>query len=393
MIVICEECAKKYRINPEKIKGEKAKFKCKACNHLITVSKPEVNFPDSVREAAEQSGEFVPTKREVFAQDAGEKAPKSAEPGKDEKPAKPVKPAAHSLSLMGFGLRTKMTALFFVIPILLMITAGVLYLRDLNNLSELITGESAKMVTQFAEESIAEKARSVASQVQLYLESHKNSKKEEFNVDPGLVKVAVQKVGITGYTALYEMPDKDGIWRTWAHPNSKIIGIDMGTLEKPLGRNFPGFWKVYTGVQSGKESLGYYTWQDKDGTFRDKFMVCTPVEGTRFVIAATTYLDEFGSHVRNLESRANLLTVKMRNINFGILGGTLLLVGLIVAIYGHKLTGRIKALTLVAERISVGDLDAEVNIKSKDEIGALAEAISRMQESIRLSIERLRRRR
>jgi HAMP domain-containing protein len=57
------------------------------------------------------------------------------------------------------------------------------------------------------------------------------------------------------------------------------------------------------------------------------------------------------------------------------------------------LTGRIKSLTDVADRISVGELDAEIKIKSKDELGDLAEAISRMQDSIRLSIERLRRRR
>jgi HAMP domain-containing protein len=34
----------------------------------------------------------------------------------------------------------------------------------------------------------------------------------------------------------------------------------------------------------------------------------------------------------------------------------------------------------------------EIETKSKDEIGDLAEAIARMQESIRLSIERLQRR-
>jgi len=50
-------------------------------------------------------------------------------------------------------------------------------------------------------------------------------------------------------------------------------------------------------------------------------------------------------------------------------------------------------LTDLAQRISIGDLDAEVDIKSKDEIGDLYDAIVRMQESIRLSMERLRRRR
>jgi HAMP domain-containing protein len=71
----------------------------------------------------------------------------------------------------------------------------------------------------------------------------------------------------------------------------------------------------------------------------------------------------------------------------------LLLIGLIVAIYGHRLTGKIRSLTEVADRISVGELGMEIETQSKDEIGDLAEAIARMQDSIRLSIERLRRRR
>ena len=49
--------------------------------------------------------------------------------------------------------------------------------------------------------------------------------------------------------------------------------------------------------------------------------------------------------------------------------------------------------TATLERISVGDLAAEIKTESRDEIGELAEAIARMQDSIRLSIERLRRRR
>jgi HAMP domain-containing protein len=94
-----------------------------------------------------------------------------------------------------------------------------------------------------------------------------------------------------------------------------------------------------------------------------------------------------------MEGRARQISANTRNTVFGILGGTLLLIGLIVAVYGQRLTSRIKSLTSVAERISVGEMDAEIRVKSKDEIGDLAEAIGRMQESIRLSIERLRRRR
>jgi len=70
-----------------------------------------------------------------------------------------------------------------------------------------------------------------------------------------------------------------------------------------------------------------------------------------------------------------------------------LLIGFIVYFYGHRLAGRIKSLTEVSNRISVGELDAEIGVAGEDEIGDLGEAISRMQDSIRLSIERLRRRR
>ena len=65
----------------------------------------------------------------------------------------------------------------------------------------------------------------------------------------------------------------------------------------------------------------------------------------------------------------------------------------IIIIYGYRLTRNIKYLTEAADRISVGDLEAEIEVTSKDEIGNLADAISRMQDSLRFSIERLRRRR
>jgi methyl-accepting chemotaxis protein len=104
-------------------------------------------------------------------------------------------------------------------------------------------------------------------------------------------------------------------------------------------------------------------------------------------------LDEFTRPIKQLESEAEEQTKNARWFTYVILGVTLLLIGIIVSIYGHRLTGKIKSLTDVAERISIGDLGIEIETKSRDEIGELAEAISRMQESIRLSIERLRRRR
>jgi predicted Zn finger-like uncharacterized protein len=385
MIIICEECGKKYQIDPSRIKTAGAKAKCKACGNMMTIPKPEtkpVEPPPALR----------PT-REIPAKGEEPPRPREEPPSRDKEEKPDVKEAAPKAKKKGMGLRSKIFILFFLFPIILFVGAGLLYLWQLENLSALITEESSKAVTQLGEQIIAEKARSVASQVRLYLLSRPDLKKEGFNADPEFTKLAVQKVGLTGYTALHGVPDNQGIWRNWAHTNPKIVGLDMSTLKGPMGDNFPGFWKVFSNGKDGKESSGYYKWQEPDGSFRDKYMVCAPVQGTPYYVAATTYLDEFTKPVKEMEAKAIEISTDTRNIVLGILGGTLLLIGIIVALYGTRLTSRIKKLTSVAEQISVGEMDSEIPVTSRDEIGDLAEAIRRMQESIRLSIERLRRRR
>jgi HAMP domain-containing protein len=297
-----------------------------------------------------------------------------------------VKPKSRRL-----GLRSKMFGLFLIVPTILITSAVLLLIWQLNSLSEEITVDGMERVRALAEDIIGEKSRAVASQVRLFLLSHPNVGKRNFQTNETFNKIAVQKVGKTGYTALYELPDAADVWRTWAHANPKIIGIDMSNLRKPLGENFPGFWKIYTGVKKGTESQGYYTWQDADGEFRDKFMVCTPVKGTPYIIAATTYLDEFTEPIEDIQRRAQEITNRSEFFFLVILGSMLLIIGLTVMIYSQRLSGKIQAIRDLAEKISLGELDAEVDITSKDEIGDLVEAISRMQASIKLSMDRLRR--
>jgi len=81
-------------------------------------------------------------------------------------------------------------------------------------------------------------------------------------------------------------------------------------------------------------------------------MLCAPVHGTPYYVAATTYLDEFTKPVKEMEAKANQ-SLKHAEHSPGILVVTLLLIGIIVALYGTRLTSRIKRLTSVAEQISV----------------------------------------
>jgi len=294
------------------------------------------------------------------------------------------------------GLRGKMFVLFFLIPITLIIAASLLYIWQLTTLSSGLAKGSTETIVKMTEQVVAERAREVASQCKVYLITHPELKKAFFNYDLKFKRIAVQKIGVTGYTALYEVPESDGIWRTWAHVDPNIIGVDMTTLKESLGEGFPSFWRISTSVKDGKElkeSKGYYKWRDANGTLRDKFMVNVPVEGTPYVLAATAYPDEFTEPVKFMQEGAALFALRTKNIVIGILGATLILIGFTVALYAYKLTAKIKYLTDVTDRISVGDLDAEITgIKSRDEIGELANAITRMQESIRLAIKRLRER-
>jgi HAMP domain-containing protein len=294
------------------------------------------------------------------------------------------------------GLRGKMFVLFFLIPISLIIAASLLYMWQLTALSSALATGSAATITRMTEEVVAERAREVASQCKTYLITHPELKKAFFNYDLRFKRIVVQKIGATGYTTLYELPGTDGVWRTWVHSDPNMVGVDMTTLKESLGDSFPGFWKICTAVKDGKElkeSKGYYKWEDSRGTLRDKFMVSVPVEGTPYVLAATAYPDEFTEPVKFMQEGAAQFALKTRNLVIAILGGTVILIGFIVALYGYRLTAKIKYLTDITDRISVGDLDAEITgIKSRDEIGELANAISRMQESIRLAIKRLRER-
>jgi len=90
-----------------------------------------------------------------------------------------------------------------------------------------------------------------------------------------------------------------------------------------------------------------------------------------------------------IQTRAKELTDKARSITLMMLGTIFLLIILIVSTYVLRLTGKIKSLAEITDRISAGEFEIEIDTKSRDEIGELSNAITRMQETIQFSIERL----
>jgi predicted Zn finger-like uncharacterized protein len=393
MTVICEECGKVYHIDPDKLnqyRGRSVRVRCGECGHVTQISK--------LIEAAEASVDD-------FAADDDDMTSYDRDDDDDEMEEEPAeRPESFSAGTTDIrtsgwlGLRGKMMILFLVLPIFLMAVSGYISQQQLNKLANEITEDSTALVLEVGKEKLMQKARDVALQAEIYLKAHPDLVREDFFYDPEFSGIVVQSVGQSGYTCIIQQPepDKGQNWTIWGHPNPNIIGIDdIDMIRKALGPYFDHFFKVLTGSIGMKESEGFYRWKDPDGKIREKYMAIAPIqlEGKPFLLMSTAYIDEFTNKTETLKARASKLAIDTRNINFGILIGAIVLIGLIIIVYGYRLTRNIQYLTEAADRISVGDLEAEIDLHSKDEIGNLADAISRMQDSLRFSIERLRRRR
>lgn len=359
IVVSCQECGKKYGTTADKFKKKEVTFPCKNCGAKIVAVRPD------------------PVKKEE------PQKPVTVMPSEESKKAK-----------FGMGLTAKFL-LFTILPLVL-ISIAVVFIADnrMRNLQKQTISSSTDVVKDVSENLILQISETVARQTRQYLYSHPDLRKEKFNRDIYFKKVVLQKIGVTGSTSLYEAAGENGSWRTWADVDPMLVGQDMRIMKSALGEHFDNYWKIITGAQGGKVSRGVYKWPDKEGNLREKFVVCTPIDGTPFVITASIFVDEIITPLIAIEEQGNQVAKEIRITLVAILGGGLLLIFLILLFYGRSITSKIKRLADWADAISLGHLDSTpVNLNTSDEIGELTEAVTRMQESIRLSLRRLQKKR
>lgn len=415
MVVICEECGKVYKLDAEKLKnsmkGKASKIKCRVCDHIITITLNEDDSLDAISETSQHVPFQPPVENEMITSEPeGDVKEESYENKEDNEsvseeteteqesipePKTTVKKATPKKQ-KGMGLRMKMFLLFHLIPLLLIIGSGIFSQNQMIRLANDITNKSTQVVKELAEESIIHKAVSVASQCSIFLANNPDLNKEDFYYDLDLKQISIQKVGKLGYTALIERPDpdkSDDNFVIWCHPDQKLIGKPLlPSLKTALGSSYNSYKTIINSLRKGKGDSGYYTLTNEKGETKDMFIAAEPIEQSKYMVISTTYIDDFITPIKNLEKAAQKSTQETRNINIIIFVVFLVIISLSISIYGYRLSKNIGSLTDAADRISVGELDVVININSNDEIGALAEAISRMQDSLRFSIERLRRR-
>ncbi len=252
-------------------------------------------------------------------------------------------------------------------------------LNAIGHVSGLIVAESSQQMKELGQTAIRQKALDVAKQAQLYFEAHPGllSDPTQMMADQELAGIAVQPVGVTGYTALY---DSNGI--TYFHSNPKLVGQDMHALAATL----PEFWAIFDASLDGTVVGSYYLWKEPDGSLREKYMECVPVGGTEYRIAATTYMDEFYAPIRDTEQEAQSIFEQTRLQTYALLAavtGLAVLAALVLSSYVSK---PVVSLIKASQSVEAGDfsaVDLSTVEKRKDELGGLARVFTRMAEQMR----------
>lgn len=276
------------------------------------------------------------------------------------------------------NIRTRLFLAFLLLVVLPLAVVSSVGLQAIERVSELTMAESVQHMKALGETSIRQKALDVAAQVQLYFEAHPEllSSTADMMADKELAAIAVQPVGKTGYTALY---DSRGI--TWFHSNPALVEADMHMFAATL----PEFWAIFDASLDGTVVGSYYLWKDADGSLREKYMECVPVQGTPFRIAATTYIDEFYAPINDTQEKALSIFRQTRVQTFAAIAMVTALALLIAVGLSSYISRPIASVIAASQAVEVGhfsSVDLREVEKRKDELGGLARVFSRMAEQV-----------
>lgn len=284
------------------------------------------------------------------------------------------------------NIRTRLFLAFLLLVVLPLAVVSSVGLNAIERVSELTVAESVQQMKALGETSIRQKALDVAAQVQLYLEAHPEAAANpaDMMADQELANIAVQPVGKTGYTALY---DSKGI--TYFHSNPELVGKDMHMFAATL----PEFWAIFDASLDGTVVGSYYVWKEADGSLREKYMEAVPVGDTSFRIAATTYIDEFYAPIYDTQKEALSIFRQTRVQTFAAIAAVAVLALLIALWLSSYISRPVASVIAASNAVEVGhfsSIDLREVEKRKDELGGLARVFSRMAAQVQSREENLK---
>jgi len=168
------------------------------------------------------------------------------------------------------------------------------------------------------------------------------------------------KVGEQGYVFVLDSESK-----VIAHPDPTQIGNVLPVTE------------IQEVIAKGEtKGIVDYQYKNGDGVVADKYAVYSYLESTGWYIMTSMYYDEIESSTRAM-------------LNNGLLIGivTLIIAGLIGLGFANSITKPILMIVEDMDKVEQGDMTVVSKVKSKDEIGTLAEKFNNMVENVRGLLE------
>jgi methyl-accepting chemotaxis protein len=433
-IFSCQSCGKQYRIDESKITGDRARLKCSQCGGIMIVSKTE---PASPAAPTAPPTEPAPPAEEAAQRPEGTPAPS---PAKKEK--------------VSFGLLPRIVVVMLMVSL---VPLGIYFYASFDQTSYLIRSgtetnmnATAEALAGHVDEWIDKNTRmlqmaagldAIVSMDRIRQEAVLKSIQKEypwiylaFTVDPDGINVARSDGNpLKDYSDRQYYKDVAGgkkvAWQTLIGKTSKkpalVLAVPVfgasGELRGALAaamttdtisRSVATWKKGSTGFAflvdetdkviahqvkefvlterdlSDDALIAAYRGGRKSGIIEFVNRNGQPAIG---YVKTNTYGWALAIEQEKEEVYASLSDI--RRFVWILLGGTVLLVGLIAWMSAKAIVSPIVHLTEAADRMSLGDLNVEIDIKSKDEIGLLAKALGRMQTSLNLAMSRLRKKR
>lgn len=209
---------------------------------------------------------------------------------------------------------------------------------------------SEGILKKYGEYSVEDVAGAIARELSYILAPKKSYNYAEMRRNPVLRGVAVQDIltpdGVAGYTDLLDIHGVSVL-----HPNPAVEGKNFILWAE----EFPEMWKLVARSFSQPKVKGYYTFLDREGNKRQKFMALARVPKTPFVVVAAVNIDRYflpihqqiKSASEKTQTRANQAIAQYASVMnqrvkiAGIIGGVA--ISLIGILFGFFFAGAISS--------------------------------------------------
>ncbi len=342
MIVICEDCAKKYNIDETLIKGDKARFSCQECGHIIVVNKPQ------------QTTESAPD--ETIADDATTDRPEITEKEQGATGTTASTASAAAQGAKGKGMPIGGYIFLTLLTGFLLVSAAFAYLY-MRYIPEIINHQ-VNLRTQAVTQSFA-----------------------------GVIK---KPLLLRNYLAV----NKE------AQRTSKLPGVAYASVVNKKGIVIAGFFSDLQRFDSTFVSKVKKSGFPRNILSQNKLTDKTKAQHAVFTVGGQRIHDEVvaltgvggevhvGVYISDIDDAVKKALVSP--LTLGLIGSLIIIGFLIFILLTRSITVPMKELTEIANRISLGEMDLHVASKGPREMRELAKAFERMRFSIKSAMDRLR---